>query len=253
MLKIKLPKCYTWLKCFVSLVFCAHASMSLATNFTEDFSTLTLKDASETTANWSTASKNVSLPWVTKQAGGMVEFRDAVGISSSRATQSLITVDIDGDGDMDVLEGNYNQANRVYLNNGDGTFADGTDISSVTDDIEYTNSLTTADIDGDGDLDVLAGNGDGFFGNANRVYLNNGDGTFATGAEISIDTNRTYSLITADIDGDGDMDVLAGNGDGFFGNANRVYLNNGDGTFATGTEISIDTNRTYSLITADID
>ena len=241
MFKIRMPQRKAWLQCFLWLVFCTHASTSLATDFAEDFSTLTLKDISATTANWSTTNNNVSLPWITKQMASVEKFSPS-SISGSRRTRSIITVDIDGDGDMDILEGNDGQTNRVYLNNGHGTFAGG---STIWNTIKKTRSLVTADIDGDGDLDVLTGN----YNQHNFVYFNHGDGTFDHGTEISnvpSALNKTFSLTMADIDGDGDIDVLEGN----FNQANRVYLNDGNGNFDDGTDISLDVHNTYSITTA---
>lgn len=81
-----------------------------------------------------------------------------------------------------------------------------------------------ADIDGDGDLDVV------IFNNGLAWIENNGDGTFGTRTKInSSGDTRTYPFISAaDMDNDGDIDVAAGS-DSF----NRIiyYINTGDGSF----------------------
>ena len=105
------------------------------------------------------------------------------------------------------------ETNRVYLNDGTGHFTDADDISG---DRNRTSSLITADIDGDGDIDVLVGNDI----QANRVYINDGAGNF-TGADISSTSYNTKSLAVADINGDGSMDVLEGN----YNQSNYGYLN----------------------------
>ena len=64
-----------------------------------------------------------------------------------------------------------------------------------------THSIAAADVDGDGDLDVLLGN-DGSF----RVLLNVGDGTFPTSTELPGGGASTNSIAAADVNGDGDLD-----------------------------------------------
>ena len=63
--------------------------------------------------------------------------------------------DVDGDGDLDLVAGNNNQVNRVYLGNGNGTFASGNDVDTPTN---TTRSVSLGDLDGDGDLDIVTGN-----------------------------------------------------------------------------------------------
>ena len=79
-----------------------------------------------------------------------------------------------------------------------------------------------ADVDGDGDLDVVAGNSGG-----NKFYLNTGalQAPFADvdGIRLTKDDDATRSIALGDIDGDGDLDIVAGN----VGQPNRFYLNNG--------------------------
>jgi hypothetical protein len=85
----------------------------------------------------------------------------------SASTTSLALADVDGDGDLDLVVGNYGSAqNRVYLNNGSGTFADftATQFPMIGDS---TSSVTLGDVDGDGDLDLVVGNW-----GRNRLYLN---------------------------------------------------------------------------------
>jgi len=70
-----------------------------------------------------------------------------------------------------------------------------------------TQSVALADIDGDGDLDLVAGND---AGEPNRVYTNDGSGNFTDSGQM-LGSNNTVSVALADIDGDGDLDLVAGN------------------------------------------
>ncbi len=128
--------------------------------------------------------------------------------------------DMDGDGDPDLVAAHFSQPNRLYLNNG-GSFgnAGGVDIGIDASD---TKAIMLEDVDGDGDLDVMAGN---LYAQPNRLYLNNGTAEpfkGVIGSDISADAHSTLTITAGDVDGDGDLDIVAGN-DG----TDRLYLNNG--------------------------
>ena len=76
-----------------------------------------------------------------------------------------------GDGHLDLLVGN-DGVNNLYLNNGtaDDPFG-GVSTLNITAYSADTLALTVGDVDGDGDLDIVTGNG----GSANRLYRNNGN------------------------------------------------------------------------------
>ena len=102
-------------------------------------------------------------------------------------TFSLALGDVDRDGDVDLVAGNTDSTNRLYLNNGTGdpwAGAIGLDISS---DEDTTGPVSLADLDADGDLDLAAGN----FG-VNRLYLNNG--TADPWAGVTGSTSRTTRI-----------------------------------------------------------
>jgi len=181
----------------------------------------------------------------TATAGGSAIFMSGnpFGLYNGSA-EAIALGDMDGDGDLDVAVGNEYQQNRVYLNNGDGTFTPiGNDFGPSDD---RTRTLALGDVDGDGDLDIAVGNG----GQQNRVYLNNGDGTFTTSTTFGTGTDSTRALALGDLDGDGDLDLAVGNG----GQQNQVYLNNGDGTFTpTGNTFGPSGDRTRALALGDVD
>ncbi len=104
--------------------------------------------------------------------------------------------------------------------------------------------MDVADIDGDGDMDILYGNVQAFVDNAlgqNRLLLNDGKGFFTdiTDTHLPKDDNRCFGVAFLDIDNDGDPDIMIGNtnGDQFGGNTPySVYLNDGKGKFIEGTD-----------------
>ncbi|MCA8952736.1 MAG: VCBS repeat-containing protein, partial [Planctomycetes bacterium] len=135
--------------------------------------------------------------------------------------------DVDTDGDLDLIvpaSGLPSAQNRLYLNDGAGGFSDVT-ASHVPLAFERTMCGALGDVDGDGDLDFVAGNS----GQQNRLYLNDGTGVFAdhTASRFPADSAATNCVAFGDVDGDGDLDVVFGNS----GQANRLYANDGSGNF----------------------
>ncbi|MEN9839463.1 MAG: hypothetical protein RL177_942, partial [Bacteroidota bacterium] len=127
--------------------------------------------------------------------------------------------DYNGDGkpDLALLDDGTN-AIRFLINNGDGTYPASESSSVILDPSRNPQTMKSADLDGDGDVDlVIANNGH----TAVTFFSNNGSGTFSSAAEI----NATYTsyvsrpILIADFGGDGQLDVAIGYDGGidFFG------------------------------------
>jgi hypothetical protein len=158
--------------------------------------------------------------------------------------QAVVVGDMDGDGDLDLAVGSWNQPNRVYLNDGDGTFD--TIFHTVGTGSDPTTALALGDLDGDGDLDLVVGNRNG----QSVVYMNDGDGTFDTISHtLGSGPDFTVALALGDVDGDGDLDVVTGNW-----TQAKVYLNDGDGSFDTTFHIlGGSSGGAYALAVGDVD
>ncbi len=133
--------------------------------------------------------------------------------------ENIAFLDWDGDGDMDAFIGNKLGEVKYYQND-DGVFSsaagplDG--VSFVGPRLpNWSTKPAFADVDGDGDMDAYIGTQDGFI----RIFNNDGAGnlTEMTGADNpfeGMDFGRSTAPDFADLDGDGDMDLLVSNSAG---------------------------------------
>lgn len=142
--------------------------------------------------------------------------------------------DADGDGDVDVAVAVEGGRNRLYLNDGTGRFTDVTLAAGrFPETPDFSEDLRSGDLDGDGDIDLVVANlvdhADNRKGGQVRIYLNDGQGVFqdATGSRIPLAATRTYDVDLGDLDGDGDLDLFAAG----YGETDRIYRNDGTGTF----------------------
>jgi hypothetical protein len=158
-----------------------------------------------------------------------------------------VWADYDHDGFLDlfVADHGYQDAgarNRLYHNNGDGTFTEVTAGAIVTD-IGVGFDCLWADYDNDGFDDLLVCNNgtSDSSSTTNFLYHNNGDGTFTrvtnTAVHLGTDSWSDGCLGGAwgDYDNDGFQDFFAAGNDG---TSDRLYHNNGDGTFSVATNIT---------------
>lgn len=126
------------------------------------------------------------------------------------------------EGDATLLRLSYDDGDARYPVRVDPLM---TSWSWTSDELDATRSVAWGDWDGDGDLDLAAGNANG---DPNRVYENTGGTLTTTAVWTSDDTVDTWGVAWGDWDGGGDLDLAAGND----GQVNVVYENLG-GTLST--------------------
>ena len=164
----------------------------------------------------------------------------------NNASYQVDLADIDGDGDLDLLVVNdHDLPNRVYTNNGTGTFTDVTLAALPVAQMEWSISQAVGDFDNDGDVDWFVGNQ-----GVDRLYLNNGTGTFADATASNLPLGgvpSAYHAQPVDLDNDGDLDLVVD------GNSVQptVYVNDGSAVF-TPAPLSVPRGEGYCYA-ADLD
>ena len=184
--------------------------------------------------------------WWKNEGGGEFSGKRVVSTSTERYV-SVHAVDLDGDGDADAIAGT-DRGKVVHHVNHAGKFTAERVISALG---QGPTTVHAADMDGDGDPDVLAASEAGI-----SWYENNG--TFAarqiaTANATVVDERggwppvRSLSIHAADLDGDGDMDVLSAFESGV------VWYENSDGEFSPPQVFAAFEHPAVSVQAADLD
>ncbi|HEV2398810.1 MAG TPA: VCBS repeat-containing protein [Candidatus Sulfotelmatobacter sp.] len=164
---------------------------------------------------------------------------DGTFMASANTNNTISTSDLSGgtladvnaDGKLDIVVVDDASPANVWtlLGNGDGTFQAAT---SVTLSGGTGNSVIVADLNGDGVLDVADND---YYTNQLTIYLATSATTYAP-ATTYLTSDGNYNacyLAVGDLSGDGKPELINANCSSY-GNDITIYVNNGDGTFATG-------------------
>ena len=156
--------------------------------------------------------------------GAFAEVAGTALVNDSGPGTGIAWADYDNDGDLDLYLGIEPGNNRLYRNDGPTFAEDG--FNAGVDDNQQAIDVAWADYDKDGFLDLYVSNGGG---NPNRLYRNEGDGTFdEVGTTLGLnDTGVGRGTTWADYNGDGYPDLYITKTNGL----NRLVRNDGDGTF----------------------
>ncbi len=171
-----------------------------------------------------------------QQADGTFADASAVRPIGSGTTQDLLLLDIDGDTDPDLFIANE-FANAILINDGNGFFADESNarLPTVT---QESREADAADVDNDGDLDVIVANVrfNTNLPSANQLLLNDGTGVFSDASAISLanvnNSGDSFTIKFVDIDLDGDPDLLVPRNNLGSGGTVEAWINDGSGQFS---------------------
>ena len=163
--------------------------------------------------------------------------------AQANLTASVRVGDLNADGNLDLVVANgrhWPQQNFIFLNQGNARFNQvwllGTNQST-----SYASEI--ADMDGDGDLDVVVGNDMA----PNLIFLNNGRAEFENGIPFGI-VSSVRSLTLSDLDSDGDVDVLVT----CRGRQNYYCLNDGKANLGTPKPFGEQSDSTIDVVVADL-
>lgn len=186
--------------------------------------------------NWGAANKI----WINDGAGTFTESTQIFStttpaegeepVADTEDTRAIDLGDLDGDGDLDIMQIDLNSNGRTQIWTNDGaanyTYTETNMVLGSYDAFD----LSLGDLDGDGDLDV-------FFAmindTPNLVFLNDGAGNFTSSGQ-QLANSRSSAVLLGDLDADGDLDALVANSDFHCDGANHIWINDGTGNFTSG-------------------
>ena len=201
--------------------------------------TLRLEETSETSANVSLGDvdgdgdldavlakgRHWPLVDVVLLGDGSGAFLDPRALGVADRTYSAVLVDLDADGDLDVVISNDDPDPKlIYLNDGNGNYTVGSEFGKPEWAIRHA---SVADMNGDGLPDIVLAHRTGDSSGHNYVCLNRGGGRFDDDC-IGFSTESATTVTPADFNGDGLLDLVVPHREGGQG---HIYLNSGDADF----------------------
>lgn len=162
---------------------------------------------------------------------------------SKEDTRSIAVADINHDGMIDIIVGNFGSSNKIYKNQGNQF---GTDIQTLPgDNRDRTQAIAVADVNSDNQIDIIVGNN-----GQNFLLLQDDRGNFNDLIPLSGNDHNTNTVAMGDLNADGHVDIVLGND----GTPNQILINDGLGDFQSIQDLPGDgTTNTASISLADID
>ena len=175
-----------------------------------------------------------------------ISFADGVTINHQQRIERFELADINGDNLVDVTTltiSNHNPVFSFFLNKGDRTLNSHGSLQGPAR--QEVGDILFADIDSDGDADLLIG----WLNQYITIHRNDGRGTFdAAGQALSKSTIRTRSLTTGFVNNDAHLDIVATGG-----LRTQIHFNTGDGRFIADHMSGLPTKAGADASLADLD
>ncbi len=183
--------------------------------------------------------------------GTFTDVTESSGLAVPLYGMGVAVADYDNDGDLDIYISTL-ETDRLFQNRGDGTFVDVTETAGIHNP-GFGTSCAWFDYNKDGHLDVYVANyvewtiendifctldgtnksyctPESYTGQSSKLFRNRGDGTFldvSRIARIEDSTSKSLGVCIFDYNADGLPDIFEANDT----QPNKLYQNNGDGTF----------------------
>jgi hypothetical protein len=193
---------------------------------------------------------DATIAWHENVGGGGTSWALHTISASALGAVTVYAGDVDGDGDLDALSASNSDDKIAWYENVGGG---GTSwvLHTITTGANFAVVVSAADVDGDGDLDALSASVDddkiAWYENAG------GGGTSWVLHTISVSADGAETVYAADLDGDGDLDVLSAS----FGDDKIAWYRNDSihrgVTFVSPPEISTSADGAVSVYVADVD
>ena len=184
--------------------------------------------------------------WVNDGQGGFSNTGQALGRS---ATEHIALSDLDGDGDVDAWTSG--DRGRVWLNDGTASFSEaGNTFGAGT----INDAVALGDLNGDGFPDIWFANGDFLDSESHRIWLNDGSGGLEDSGQALPNPGPSPSVALGDLDGDNDLDAWVASAPGFSccSSPDRIWLNDGAGSFSR-AELEIGNTSSRGVAIGDLD
>ena len=187
--------------------------------------------------------------------GGRFTLLNRTGVLNSAASAGPTAFDVgdvDQDGDQDIVVAVAGDQPLLFRNDGNAHFSHVPGDVLPQAQVVVPSHVALADVDGDGDQDVILTAGQAGLGSSQDVqlFLNDGTGRFedATDARLPAMSEGIDALAIGDVDGDGDLDLVVGSQT----HPPRIYLNDGTGRFTLGDASVLASGRASSILLEDL-
>jgi len=160
------------------------------------------------------------------------QFKKAVYCPAGRQPSQVVTGDFNNDGNTDLAFADFDQL-VVLLGNGDGSFQKPLIIRAPN-----PVALAVGDLNGDGNLDLAVIESGGSGSGALAIFLGEGNGKFHLNATYPLGAHAGVVTV-ADFNGDGNLDVAAGDEGSGSSGVVRIFLGTGKGTLRKPTSYKV--------------